>query len=372
MDAQTLLDNLKPNERFVASNESALVYSGRINWENPTVPILSYPCSSIRFHLTGRECKLVVRNIHSFWDNYLGVVIGDKQYQIVMPNDEDALIDISSYLHENENEVMIYKRQDACHALVFYGMIVPNDAALHAPSLPPNRRIEVYGDSVSAGEVAEAEAYAGKQDPEHQGQWSDSYDSYAWMTARNLDAQIHDIAQGGIALLDGCGYFNAPNYIGMLSSYDKLNHNPALGKVTDWDFAKYRPHVVVIAIGQNDSHPVNIMADDYQSEASKAWRTGYAELIRRIRHQYPSATIILATTILNHDAAWDRAIDEVWVKMAATDRRLYHFLYSNNGTGTHGHIRTSEAERMSDELSTFIKSLGEEIWQEEVDNDSIS
>ncbi len=29
----------------------------------------------------------------------------------------------------------------------------------------PVRRIEVYGDSVSAGEVSEATAYAGKADP---------------------------------------------------------------------------------------------------------------------------------------------------------------------------------------------------------------
>lgn len=31
------------------------------------------------------------------------------------------------------------------------------------------RKIEVYGDSVSAGEVTEAVDYTGKTDPEHQG-----------------------------------------------------------------------------------------------------------------------------------------------------------------------------------------------------------
>ena len=38
------------------------------------------------------------------------------------------------------------------------------------------------------------------------------------MTARMLNAQIHDIAQGGIALLDGQGWFHEPDQIGMESA----------------------------------------------------------------------------------------------------------------------------------------------------------
>ena len=66
----------------------------------------------------------------------------------------------------------------------------------------PERKIEVYGDSVYAGEVSEAVEYTGKEDPEYNGEYSNSWYSYAWMTARKLNAQIHDIAQGGIALKD--------------------------------------------------------------------------------------------------------------------------------------------------------------------------
>ena len=75
--------------------------------------------------------------------------------------------------------------------------------------------MEVFGDSVSCGEVSEALEYVGKPDPEHDGEYSNSWYSYAWMTARMLNAQIHDIAQGGIALLDGQGWFHEPDQIGM-------------------------------------------------------------------------------------------------------------------------------------------------------------
>ena len=45
----------------------------------------------------------------------------------------------------------------------------------------------MYGDSVSAGEVSEAVEYTGKPDPEHNGQYSNSWYSY----------DVDDCAQAG-------------------------------------------------------------------------------------------------------------------------------------------------------------------------------
>ena len=58
------------------------------------------------------------------------------------------------------------------------------DGELLAPPPVPKRKIEVYGDSVSAGEVSEALDFVGKEDPEHNGEYSNSWYSYAWMTAK--------------------------------------------------------------------------------------------------------------------------------------------------------------------------------------------
>lgn len=80
--------------------------------------------------------------------------------------------------------------------MVLEALELSRGSVLLPPSEKPNRRIEVYGDSVSAGEVSEAVDYVGKEDPEHNGEYSNSWYSYIWMTARKLGAQIHDIAQG--------------------------------------------------------------------------------------------------------------------------------------------------------------------------------
>ena len=166
-----------------------------------------------------------------------------------------------------------------------------------------------------------------------------------------------------MALEDGTGYFYSPDYIGMLSSWDKINYYPPFGAKTDWDFSRYTPHVVVTAIGQNDANPVNFMAQNYDCDASKHWRSAYAGWIRAIRAKYPHAQIILTTTILGHDAAWDRAIDEVCRELSKTDGRVHHFLYSKNGCGTPGHIRGSEAAGMAKELAGFIETLPD-VWED--------
>lgn len=355
--------SLHPGERLILPTDPHLQYTGRIDDENPDAPIFQYVCSSIRVRVASKHLKLLVTNIHSYWENRLGIIVDGKQTAVLLPDQGDAAIDLTPLLHEGINDVLVFKRQDSCHAFIFHGFAVDEDVQLEVCPPKPQRRMEFYGDSVTAGEVSEALDCAGKPDPEHVGQYSNGWWSYAWQTARMLGAQIHDIAQGGIALQDGCGYFNDPQFQGMLSCYDKVSYNPCLGPVKPWDFTRYTPQVVVLAIGQNDAHPDNYMESDYAGEKATKWRADYRGLIEQLRARYPKATIILTTTILNHARQWDDAIDQVCRELRETDSRVYHFLYEKNGCGTPGHIRAGEAEGMARELSGFIRGLGEAIWE---------
>lgn len=347
--------------KLILPSDPAFVYSGRIDFDKKDAPVLVFPCTSIRFVMNGRIGRIQIENNHLCWENSLGILVdGELKERMVLPESGSAALDFSRYLDGNEHEITIFKRQDACHYVTFLGLIVEKDATVKRGAENPARRIEVYGDSVSAGEVSEAVDYVGKPDPEHNGEFSNSYYSYGWICARKLEAEIHDIAQGGISLLDREGYFAAPDYVGMLSCYDKIQYNPQLGERKDWDFSKYIPHVVIVAIGQNDAHPVNYMAEEYEGEHAAFWRAEYGRFIRSLREKYPHAHIILTTTILGHDSAWDHAIDEVARELQ--DEWVHHFLYTKNGCGTPGHIRIPEAEEMAGELAAFIQSLGEEVW----------
>jgi len=346
----------------ILPDHPALQYMGRIDFDDPKNPVWVFPSTCLRLRFTGTSVSADVTNMRGCWDNYLGVLLDGRESTLLLAPDARQTVCLATGLEEGEHELLLFKRMDSCHQLIFHGLILEEGATVSAPEELPHRRIEVYGDSVSAGEVSEAVDYCGQVDPPHNGEFSNSYYSYAWYTARMLNAQLHNIAQGGIALLEGTGYFHAPDYLGMEYMYDKIQYNTQIAPAKPWDFARYTPHVVIVAIGQNDNHPDDYMADGYDHPKARNWRAHYAAFIRRLRELYPKATIILSTTILNHSENWDKSIHAVWQELK--DPRVHHFLYSNNGCGTHGHIRKPEAEKMGRELSTFLESLGPEIWED--------
>ncbi|MCQ2540590.1 MAG: electron transporter RnfD, partial [Acetatifactor sp.] len=295
-----------------------------------------------------------------YFTNYVGYFLDGKQGKFALMNDErEHVYQIARGLRPGKHELLLFKRQDSCHSFTFTGFLTEEDSKVYPCEPLPSRKIEFYGDSVTCGEVSEAISCVGKPDPEnHDGLYSNSYYSYSWMTARKLNAEAHIIGQGGAALLDKLGWFHYPDFIGMESIYDKIQYNPELGETKQWDFKQWIPHVVVIAIGQNDANPVNFMEEDYDGPAAATWKRRYADFLRKLMSLYPSAHIVCTTTILNHSVEWDHAIDEVCQSMAS--KKVHHFLYSNNGCGTPGHIRIPEADKMAEELSAFINTLGVE------------
>ncbi len=382
--------------------DSHLRWSGRIHWGEGKKPLWIFPATSLCFRMRGSKAVLRVRNYNQYWENSLGVIVDGVQRKCVLKNEgvtEIVLFDegqnhfatsqvitdqivnqqpvvdkskegairledekevvpmekVEQSIEQGIHEVLIFKRMDSCHLCEIESLELSEGSKLLSLPEVEDRRIEVYGDSVSAGEVSEAVEYTGKEDPEHNGEYSNSWYSYAWITARKLHAQIHDIAQGGIALLDNTGWFLEPEAVGMESAWDKIQYNPYYGKLIPWDFQEYRPDVVLVAIGQNDNHPEDYMKEDYQGEKAVYWREHYKQFLLHLREKYPEAHIICHTTLLCHDASWDNAIDEVVESL--NDKKISHYLFKRNGCGTPGHLRIPEAEEMAGELSTYILKL---------------
>lgn len=348
---------------LIKPDNPLLQYSGRIDWSKKEAPVFVYPCSYIRMRFTGSRVAAVVENHKAYFGSFLGYFIDGEQKCVKMTDHGRETVMLAEGLADQEHELMLFKRMDFCHIFTFYGFELDEGTCLKEVEAKPARRIEVYGDSVSAGEVSEAVDYVCQPDPEHDGEFSNSYYSYPWMAARKLGAELHDIAQGGAALLDGTGWFAGPDFIGMESIYDKIQFYPVLSEVVKWDFEAYRPHVVIVAIGQNDANPENYMMINYSGEKAEHWRSSYRAFIEKLREIYPKAEIILATTILEHHANWDRAIRQVCEEMA--DRHIHYFRYNRTGVGTPGHIRIPEAEEMAAELAGYIESLGAEIWEDQ-------
>lgn len=336
-------------------------YMGRIDFQNPKAPTIIYAGSTIKIKFSGKTLKIALKNYHNCYENAVGYIIdGVMGKAIIAEHNKDVVLEIKNDLEDKLHDLVIYKRQDAAHFFDFYGIVIEKDAYVQAFAEKKTRKIECFGDSVSAGEVSEAVDYVGKEDPEgHNGIYSNSWYSYSMITARNLNAELNNNAQGGLAVMNGTGYFNAEDYLGLEFTYDKLKYNPFLGECNKWDFSRYTPNVVIMALGQNDSHPVNYINEDL--EKRELWKKKYSDIILDLRSKYKNALFIVITTILCHDKGWDDALDEMVESI--NDKKIVRFKFKRNGVGTPGHIRIPEAEEMSKELTEFIESFGEEIWK---------
>lgn len=354
---------------YILPDHEGLRYCGRIDFENALAPVFVYAGSFVCIRFTGSRIEAVISNQRDYGANYIGYILDGVQGKILLEGEQEAgragrryRYCLGEGLEDREHELLLFKRMDSRHYFTLHGFeLAEGGQVLPVPEVP-GRRMEVFGDSVSCGEVSEAVDYMGKEDPAHDGEFSNSWYSYGWIAARKLKAELHITSQGGIALLDGTGWFRGPDCLGMESVYDKIQYNPQIGAVKQWDFESWKPHVAVLAIGQNDANPEDYMAKDYGSEKAANWRTHYRAFVERLMELYPKTHFVLTTTILNHDPGWDRAIDDVCRELASP--RVHHFLYERNGRGTPGHIRIPEAEEMAEELCGYLNSLGEAVWED--------
>ncbi|MBR1861470.1 MAG: electron transporter RnfD [Lachnospiraceae bacterium] len=365
---------------FIKPNNPSFQYSGRIDFTDPETPVLVYAASFVKIIFSGKTCRMILKNEKQWARDSVGIFLDGVQGKIELSDDRDIHeYDISNAIKTDNgkdfpedgyfknitdgyHELMIFKRMDGGqHYVSFVGLELEEGAEVKAPAPLPVKKLEVIGDSVSCGEVCEAIDCVGKPDPENnEGVFSNSWYSYSWQVARNLDMELHDTSQGGISLLNGTGWFNMPDLRGVESSFDKLKYNPPLG-MNEWDLNAWKPDVIILAFGQNDANPEDFMKNDYMGEKAEGWRAGYEKFIRRLQNLYPSVKIVCATTLLMHDPAWDKAIDEVVSKVNAEDAgkkpAVFHYVYKRNGAATPGHPRIPEHNEMAAEMTEFIRSI---------------
>lgn len=351
--------------KLISPDSEALTYMGRTELYEG-FPRFVFAGTSVTIRFKGTSISCVIRNHKFFNTQEIGTVIGGKVGKVTFTHkDEDIKLDLFYGLADDVHEVTLFKRQDAAHYFEFKGFIL-NDGAELLPAKPlPDRRLEFYGDSVSAGAVVEAVDCTASCDPEgHDGVFDNAWYSFPMITARNLGAAVHDIAQGGISIFDRTGWYHAPDFIGMETAYDKVCYFPeAEGGFSEWDFSRYTPHIVVFAVGQNDAHNADEGDPDINDPVFREkWKAGYKKIILDLRSKYPKALFLLTLTVLCHDMGWEDAIDEIAEELA--DPRIERFRFTRSGRATPGHPRITEQYEMAEELTRYISGLGGEVWED--------
>lgn len=340
--------------RYFPDN-SAFYYMGRIDTSDKREPLFTYAGSLTKVCFTGTSVGVYIRNIPMGVFSSLGIVIDGIQQKIVLEQDDsEHFYNLAQELTDEKHTLVIFKRQAAAHYFRFCGIEVDDGSELSRSEKPDKFKFEVYGDSVSAGEVVEAVYYDAHCDPEnHNGIYDNSWFSYPLALARRMNAEVYDNSQGGLALFDKTGYFCGPtDFVGLETTYNKLSYVPysPMG-YTEWDFSRYTPDLVIFAIGQNDANPDNDAIKN--PEYSRKWKDRYISLINELRGKYGEKTkFLLFLTVLMHYSIWDETVKELAEEL--NDEKIQYFSFKRCGQATPGHPRITEQEEMVGELNAFL------------------
>ena len=332
-------------QSIIKANDPHIQYSGRIAFTDSTAE-LSWPASSIKVKFYGTRIRATMMDERS--DNNYNVIVDNKVVNVLHPlqiKKEYLLVD---GLPEGEHTLELFKRTESSMGKTwFYHFGLRAGAKVLPPPPAQKRKIEFFGNSISCG-------YA-DEDTEGKDRGSSPYEngyiSYAALTARHFDAELHNTSKSGIGITVSWFPMTMPE---MYYRQDASDPN------SKWDFSKYTPGLVIINLFQNDSWIVEKSDNDqFKARFGTTKPTpefiinAYKSFVKTIRSIYPNAQIICMLGSMDATktgAPWPGYIEKAVAGL--NDSKIYtHFIPYKN---TNGHPTAKEQEAMANDLIKFI------------------
>ncbi|HYF70543.1 MAG TPA: SGNH/GDSL hydrolase family protein [Ohtaekwangia sp.] len=326
-------------ESFFEADHPLIEYTGRIDFTNPKQPRFWQPGVYIQAKFKGSRCEIII-NDQVLWGNshnYISVVV-DGTVKRIQTRGQTNTILAAEGLADGEHTLTICKSTESnIGYLEFIGIKCEKLLAVKKPQ----RKLEFIGNSITCGTGSDLSVI-----PCDAGQWYDqhnAYESYGPTVARALDAEWHLSAVSGIGLIHSCCNMK----VTMPQVFDKVNQSD---DTIAWDFNKYQPDAVTIALGQNDG-----------AQDSVTFSSAYVQFIRSIRSHYPKAHIVVLTSPMADEKL--KALLKNYLSgivkhvQDAGDKRVSKFFFSRSyNSGCGGHPDLQEHQLIAKELTTYLKN----------------
>jgi lysophospholipase L1-like esterase len=203
----------------------------------------------------------------------------------------------------------------------------------------------VIGDSISAGYGNEGTfpCQFGAPTENH-------YLSYAAISARSLQAELHSEACSGIGMLrnsDGTTQDTLP------VRYPRMLPERA---ASSWDFSKFVPDAVVINLGTNDFGT---------GDPGIAFQNTYTQFVQELRGHYPAARFFLAVGPMLGGAQYTQASSYLRgvlaARAAAGDKNLTVLEFGTqdmaaDGIGCDYHPSLKTHQKMADKMTAALRA----------------
>ncbi|MCV9386533.1 SGNH/GDSL hydrolase family protein [Reichenbachiella ulvae] len=337
----------EPQPLIINYTDTDIEYSGRLDSTAGKVDMF-WSGSTVKLNFKGRTVSALLQDERG--DNYYNVIIDQDSMYVLRPDTAKHYYVLASGLSNGNHCVELFKRTEWDRGKTsFYGFKLEGEPRILAKDEEKKRKIEFYGNSITAGYAVEDTT--GKDRPDST--FTNHYLSYAAITAGHFDAQRHTICKSGIGITISWFPMIMPEI------YDRVDpEDPE----SQWDFSLFSPDLVVINLFQNDSWLVNMpereefktnFGDSAPSDEELV--AAYRDFVSEIRAHYPENDIICM--LGNMDATREGSKWPGLVQSAVDslqDDKIYTYFQPFKETG--GHPSVEEQQIMADGLIQFIEN----------------
>ncbi|TVZ07712.1 GDSL-like lipase/acylhydrolase family protein [Cellulophaga sp. RHA_52] len=342
-----VLTSCKSTTKTIITNTNKdITYWGRVNSNTTDSTDLHWSGTSIKLNFEGTSIQALLQDEKG--ENYYNVLVDNDSAKLLRLDTTKRYYTLASNLKKGKHTVELFKRTEWDKGKTsFFGFKLNKQGKILPKDSPKARKIEFYGNSITAGYAVED--FTGKDRPDST--YTNNYLSYAALTARHFNAEYRAICKSGIGVT--VSWFP----IIMPELYNRLDPN---NENSVWDFSLYQPDVVVVNLFQNDSWIVNMPKNEEfkhrfgnKKPEDDFFITAYQNFITSLRKEYPKAKIICALGAMDatkENSKWMNFISKTAAKIA--DKNVYtHFMPYKN---TPGHPSINEQKEMAKSLIAFI------------------
>lgn len=322
----------------IAADNPLIRYTGRWDMANARMPRCDWPGSYLQARFGGPSITVKI----SGGSNDFNVFI-DGIWKSKLTVDGKTSQVAAQGLAPGAHTLLLTKRTEGFNGITtFEGFQLEDGQALSALPAASGRRIQFVGDSFTAGYGDEATVTSCTE----KRPYDNNYVAYGPVAAREVGAEYSVQAVSGLGMVHNYGD-TSPLSAGPLPP---LYEQTLFATIAKWDYARFQPDIVCIALGTND---FSTAVKPSQEQYSGAYKT----FIAKLRGWHPQARIMLLTyAVDNYQEKYVAALAAEVI--AAGEKNLEHVKLPGVGAGEIGcdwHPNVVGHRKLADALLPAIK-----------------